>query len=142
MMKKPNIFIVASGTGGHVFPALAVADILHKSSDILWIGTDAGIEHKHVKYPILTIQIAGFRHKNLLRQVTVIKNLFGAIFSLVRYQLSDTNPAGKDGKKIVFLTSASMNGALSCKIKNDFGREIIKFLNSWLWPITYCIPDL
>lgn len=93
MMKKPNIFIVASGTGGHVFPALAVADILHKSSDILWIGTDAGIEHKHVKYPILTIQIAGFRHKNLLRQVTVIKNLFGAIVQSIKY-IRQYHPVG------------------------------------------------
>ena len=45
MNKK--IFIVASGTGGHVIPAKNISDILiNNDYKITWIGTISGIENK------------------------------------------------------------------------------------------------
>jgi UDP-N-acetylglucosamine--N-acetylmuramyl-(pentapeptide) pyrophosphoryl-undecaprenol N-acetylglucosamine transferase len=39
------ILIMAGGTGGHVFPALAVAELLRaRHSDVEWLGTRRGIE--------------------------------------------------------------------------------------------------
>jgi len=42
-MKQP-VLIMAGGTGGHVFPALAVAGLLRDRREIVWLGTARGIE--------------------------------------------------------------------------------------------------
>ena len=44
--KKKIILILAGGTGGHVYPALAVADALREQGHkVLWLGTHHGIEN-------------------------------------------------------------------------------------------------
>lgn len=78
-MTKSTIFIVASGTGGHIFPALAVADFLQQQYNIVWIGTGNKIEKKHVTYKLQQLPITGFRKKNILHKIIVIKNLFQAL---------------------------------------------------------------
>ena len=44
-MSRPTIMIMAGGTGGHVFPALALADAMKgRGWDVVWLGTEAGID--------------------------------------------------------------------------------------------------
>jgi len=70
MPRKP-VLIMAGGTGGHVYPALAVADYLHsKQVPLFWLGTKKGLEARIVPargYSLLTINISGLRGKGLLR---------------------------------------------------------------------------
>ncbi len=62
--------IMAGGTGGHVFPALAVADILREQGvEVHWLGTAAGIESKVVPDAGITlhcIDVKGVRGKGKL----------------------------------------------------------------------------
>ena len=68
MMAVPPILIMAGGTGGHVFPALAVANELRaRGVPVVWLGTRAGIEARLVTqagYQIEWLSITGLRGKN------------------------------------------------------------------------------
>lgn len=68
-MKKKKLLVMAGGTGGHVFPAIAVAQTLQKQEwDICWLGTKDRMEAQLVpKYdiPIRFIQISGLRGKGI-----------------------------------------------------------------------------
>ncbi len=68
--KAKRILIMAAGTGGHVYPALATAEILrHHNFDIQWLGTGRGIEARLVPEAGLVlncIDVVGLRGKGKL----------------------------------------------------------------------------
>ena len=68
--KKMSVLIMAGGTGGHVFPALAVANELRaRGADINWLGTGRGIENRLVpaaNIPLHLIKVEGVRGRGVL----------------------------------------------------------------------------
>jgi UDP-N-acetylglucosamine--N-acetylmuramyl-(pentapeptide) pyrophosphoryl-undecaprenol N-acetylglucosamine transferase len=66
-MSAPVVLIMAGGTGGHVFPALAAARVLRERGfEPVWLGTQRGLEAKLVpphQIPIEWITVSGLRGK-------------------------------------------------------------------------------
>ena len=64
-MVKDKILIMAGGTGGHVFPALAIArHLMDQGVEVTWLGTRAGLEARVVPeagIPIKYISVRGLR---------------------------------------------------------------------------------
>ncbi len=74
-LRAPRILIGGGGTGGHVFPAVAIADALRKlapDADILFVGALGKIEMEKVPkagYPIEGLWISGFQRRLTLRNL-------------------------------------------------------------------------
>jgi UDP-N-acetylglucosamine--N-acetylmuramyl-(pentapeptide) pyrophosphoryl-undecaprenol N-acetylglucosamine transferase len=70
---EPTVLIMAGGTGGHVFPALAAADVLLRSGlRVQWLGTARGIEADLVPkagIPLHFISVSGLRGKGWRAQI-------------------------------------------------------------------------
>lgn len=81
-MSRP-ILITAGGTGGHVYPALAVADYLRaRGIPLIWLGTRKGLEFRVVPergYELLTISIGGLRGKGWMRQMLTPFRILAAL---------------------------------------------------------------
>lgn len=69
-MKRSPVLIMAGGTGGHVFPALAVARALRgRDEAVVWLGSEQGIESRIVPpegIPLDTIRVSGLRRRGAL----------------------------------------------------------------------------
>ncbi len=69
-MNAGPILVMAGGTGGHVYPALAVATALRaRSRDVVWLGTQRGLESRVVPaagFDIEWISVRGLRRKGLM----------------------------------------------------------------------------
>lgn len=78
MKKDYRIIISGGGTGGHIFPALSIADAIkskHPEAKILFVGADNRMEMQRVPdagYDIIGLPIAGFDRKNLLKNFRVL----------------------------------------------------------------------
>lgn len=78
MKKEYRIIISGGGTGGHIFPALSIADAIkakHPEAKILFVGADNRMEMQRVPdagYEIVGLPIAGFDRKNLLKNIKVL----------------------------------------------------------------------
>lgn len=80
--------VMAGGTGGHVFPALATARVLQRRGyDIVWLGTQRGIESRLVPaagIPVEWLSVSGLRGKGLATLLVAPVRLAVALFQALR----------------------------------------------------------
>lgn len=83
-----TILVMAGGTGGHIFPALAVADQLRDQGwKIVWLGSKSGMESKLVPqhgFEIVWMRFSGLRGKGPLRMILLPLNLVVAFWQSAR----------------------------------------------------------
>ena len=81
--------MMAAGTGGHVFPALAVAkELQQQGCQVSWLATPTGMENRLLKnhdIPIYQIDIQGVRGNGLVRKVLAPFKILKATLSAMRY---------------------------------------------------------
>ena len=117
MIDTRPILIMAGGTGGHVYPALAVAESLRKQGvEVVWLGTRNGLEARVVPaagFPIQWLNIVGFRGKGLFSQLLMPMRLLLAFYqaAVVILKVNPRLVLGMGG-------FVSGPGGLMCKLLN------------------------
>ncbi len=83
-----RVMILAGGTGGHIFPGLAVAQALRaRGADVHWLGADGGMETRLVPaqgIAIDTIAVKGLRGKGIATLVSAPLRLLRAVRDAAR----------------------------------------------------------
>ena len=96
-MKSIKIIISGGGTGGHIFPAISIANAIKEKNpeaDILFVGAESRMEMEKVPaagYPIVGLPISGFDRKNLFRNIKVLFRLCKSLIK-ARKKIRDFQP--------------------------------------------------
>lgn len=78
MEEELRVIVSGGGTGGHIFPAISIANAIkaqHPEAKILFVGAEGRMEMKRVPaagYPIKALPICGFDRKHLLKNIAVL----------------------------------------------------------------------
>ena len=92
-----KVLVSGGGTGGHIFPALSIANEVrrrHPDAKILFVGAEGRMEMEKVPaagYNIIGLPVSGFDRKHLLRNVKVVARLMKSM-GLAKKILSDFKP--------------------------------------------------
>ena len=95
--KQLNVLVSGGGTGGHIFPALSIANEVrrrHPEARILFVGAEGRMEMEKAPaagYNIIGLPVSGFDRKHLLRNVKVMARLFKSM-GMARKILKDFEP--------------------------------------------------
>lgn len=80
-MDNIRLIVSGGGTGGHIFPALSIANAVKAKcpeAEILFVGAENRMEMQRVPaagYPIIGLPVSGFDRKNLLKNIAVLWRL-------------------------------------------------------------------
>lgn len=85
---RRTVLIMAAGTGGHIFPGLAIAQELQSRGwNVHWMGTPTGMENKLVAragYPMTHVSMTGVRSKGVVAWMLLPLKIFAAFWQATR----------------------------------------------------------
>ena len=129
-MSKVKIIISGGGTGGHIFPALAIAGALKKIApeiDILFVGAKGKMEMEKVPnngYPIIGLWISGFQRSfslsNLLFPIKLLVSMIKALLIIIRYKPSIVIGTGGYASGPVLRAATWLNKPILIQEQNNF----------------------
>ena len=83
--EKLKFIVSGGGTGGHIFPAISIANAIKQrwaDAEILFVGAEGRMEMERVPaagYPIVGLPVAGLNRKNLFKNFSVLIKLMRSI---------------------------------------------------------------
>lgn len=129
-LRHPRIIISGGGTGGHIFPAIAIADCLKKrfpQADILFIGAENRMEMDRVPkagYPIEGLWISGFKRElsleNLSFPFKLVSSMIKARRIIKRFKPDVVIGVGGFASGPTMKTAASMGIPLVIQEQNSY----------------------
>ena len=96
-MGKYRILVSGGGTGGHIFPALSIANGIkekYPDAEILFVGAENRMEMEKVPaagYKIIGLPVSGFDRKNIFKNFSVLLKLMKSI-RMAKNILKDFKP--------------------------------------------------
>jgi UDP-N-acetylglucosamine--N-acetylmuramyl-(pentapeptide) pyrophosphoryl-undecaprenol N-acetylglucosamine transferase len=129
-MQPPRIIISGGGTGGHIFPAIAIANAIkekHPDAEILFVGAKGKMEMEKVPaagYKIVGLTIAGLQRrltlKNLSFPFKVIKSIWDAKKIVKEFKPDVAVGVGGYASGPLLRTAGSMNVPTLIQEQNSY----------------------
>ena len=137
MTSSPTrILIAASGTGGHLFPAIALAQQL-ADYEIEWLGTANRMETSLVpdNYPLNIISVEGFQQKFSLKTLKIISGFINSIFQtrklIKEHQIDAVFTTGGYIAAPAILAARLQKKPAVIHESNYIPGKVTKFLSRW-----------
>jgi len=95
--KHKRVIISGGGTGGHIFPAISIANalrVIDPEVEILFVGAEGRMEMEKIPaagYKIIGLPVSGLQRRLILKNIKVLINLFRSL-RLARKVLKEFNP--------------------------------------------------
>lgn len=132
-----KLLIAASGTGGHLFPALAVADRLTPAHEILWLGVPDRLETTLIRdrYLLYTIPVEGFQGPLGWKTLVILQRLIKGIFQtrklLKKQQVDHVFSTGGYIAAPAIIAARSLGIPITIHESNYIPGKVTKLLQRW-----------
>ena len=136
MAAPTRLLIAASGTGGHLFPAIALAQQL-PDYEIEWLGTANRMETSLVPddYPLNTIPVEGFQQKFSPKTLKIMAGFFSSIWQtqklIKEHKINAVFTTGGYIAAPAILAARMHNKPAIIHESNYIPGKVTKFLSRW-----------
>ena len=152
MHKKTKIIVSGGGTGGHVFPAIAIANAIQQErpeAEILFVGAKGKLEMEKVPkagYPIKGLWISGFHRKSMLRNVLfpfkLLHSIIKAGFLIRRFRPNAVVGVGGFASGPVLEMAGRMGIPALIQEQNSYAGATNRLLSKKVQKICVAYPNM